>query len=374
MRAGAGLLVAGLLAAGTACGKKGPPLPPLVRIPAAPADLSASRRGATVDLQFTIPGANTDGSTPADLSRVDLYAVDGPGTLAPEDIIKRGVRVASVKVNPPPDPDEPEGGTPAPDQKGKPKRPGTTPAAETLDQGEIARVSESIDGIREDDPTALRLYAAVGISERGRRGAMSHARASLVPPPAAPVQPEVTYDEKNIVVTWAAAAAEHDKPLGFRVYAPGSAGEPNTILSEKPLEAPRFEDPRIEWGRERCYVVRAVETSGDLMVESEPSPPACVTLRDTFPPAAPAGLATVGVEGVIDLFWESNPEPDVAGYHVFRAVAPDTQLAQVTSSLLATPGFRDSVPRGSRVSYAVQAIDSAGNPSRLSATVEETAR
>ena len=39
----------GALAAG--CGKKGPPLPPLVRLPVAPADLSAERRGGIVDLE-----------------------------------------------------------------------------------------------------------------------------------------------------------------------------------------------------------------------------------------------------------------------------------------------------------------------------------
>src|SRR6267378_4772577 len=55
-------LFAAALAAG--CGKKGPPLPPLLKLPAPPADLTAERRGSKVDLQFTVPGANTDGSRP----------------------------------------------------------------------------------------------------------------------------------------------------------------------------------------------------------------------------------------------------------------------------------------------------------------------
>ena len=32
------------------CGKKGAPLPPLVKLPVPPADLAATRRGDTVDL------------------------------------------------------------------------------------------------------------------------------------------------------------------------------------------------------------------------------------------------------------------------------------------------------------------------------------
>src|SRR5207237_9238819 len=34
------------------CGKKGPPLPPLVKVPVAPPGLAASPRGDIVDLQF----------------------------------------------------------------------------------------------------------------------------------------------------------------------------------------------------------------------------------------------------------------------------------------------------------------------------------
>ena len=51
-----------------ACGKKGPPLPPLVKLPVAPLDLAAERRGSTVDLQFTVPSVNTDGSRPANVA------------------------------------------------------------------------------------------------------------------------------------------------------------------------------------------------------------------------------------------------------------------------------------------------------------------
>ena len=51
-----------------ACGKKGPPLPPLVKLPVAPENLVAERRGNIVDLQFTVPGTNTDGTRPANVS------------------------------------------------------------------------------------------------------------------------------------------------------------------------------------------------------------------------------------------------------------------------------------------------------------------
>ena len=64
-----------------ACGKKGPPLPPLVKLPVAPAELTAARRADTVDLQFTVPSANTDSSRPANVARVDVYGFTGPATV-----------------------------------------------------------------------------------------------------------------------------------------------------------------------------------------------------------------------------------------------------------------------------------------------------
>ena len=89
----------------SACGKKGPPLPPLVKLPVAPADLTAVRRADTVELQFTVPSANTDNTRPANVARVDVYAFTGPATVSEADVLKLGTKVASVAVKAPRDPD-----------------------------------------------------------------------------------------------------------------------------------------------------------------------------------------------------------------------------------------------------------------------------
>ena len=57
------------------CGKKGAPLPPLVKLPVPPADLAATRRGNIVDLSFSVPSANTDGTRPANVQRTEVYAI-----------------------------------------------------------------------------------------------------------------------------------------------------------------------------------------------------------------------------------------------------------------------------------------------------------
>ena len=146
-----------------------------------------------------------------------------------------------------------------------------------------------------------------------------------------------------------------------------------TRLTKTPVVDTRFSDTRIEWGAERCYVVRAVETVGSLTLESDATPPVCEKLVDTFPPAAPKGLTAVATEGAISLIWQSNDEKDLDGYIMFRATAGEN-LAPITSSPIQETTYQDAVRPGNRYVYAVAAVDKAGNMSASSTKVEETAR
>ena len=112
-------------------------MPPLVKLPVAPANLTAQRRATTVDLLFIVPAANTDGTRPANVERVDVYAITGPRTLTDDQIVKLGTKVASVQVKAPRDPDattEPDN----PDEEVDP------PEGKGLNQGVVALVTEQL--------------------------------------------------------------------------------------------------------------------------------------------------------------------------------------------------------------------------------------
>ncbi len=406
----AACLLAGALSAG--CGKKGPPLPPLVRLPVAPAELSAERRGSTVDLRFMVPGANTDGSRPGDIERVDVYGFTGPATTTEAEVIRYGSLVASVEVKAPQDPDEAV-------EVDEPDADIEPPVGTGLDQGAAthvfdtltpdALVSTTTDGApRATAMTALlgapalpaRTYLAVGVSTRGRRGPASR-RASvlLATPPPAPTQAVITYDVSGATLVWSDAGAPaverapsagliESRPLfetmpsrAYHVYevapaaalSPGSTAPAETRLTEQPVAAVTFLDARIELGRERCYVVRAVDSLGGLAVESDASPPACRLFADIFPPAAPVGLTSVPSSGAVNLIWDPNKEADLGGYFVLRGDTASS-LKAVTPEPIQETRFRDTVEAGRRYFYAVQAVDIVGNISRLSGTVEESAR
>jgi len=394
-----------------ACGKKGPPLPPLIKLPVAPADLAVDLRGTTADVQFVVPGANTDNTRPANVERVDVYAVTSPDPVAPAEIVKRGTRVGTVAVKAPKDPDDTI-------DEDEPSVDMTPPEGKGLDQGAQARLTEKLEGPalsatplndrrKQKDapapdtgpllgprPIALaRTYVAVGVTTRGRQGPASKpVTIPILAPPPAPDKPTLTYDESAITVAWPAIASHvpvqrastaddlPSKPFGlpsvdvrYNVYEVPPKAAP-AKLTASPIGELSFSDPRIVWGAERCYEVRAVEIVSGLAIESAATTSVCATPKDTFPPAAPANLLSSPLEHVINLIWDPNQEKDLAGYIVLRGTSAET-LALITPEPIQATTFRDDqTPSGVRFVYAVQAVDKSGNVSQRSNIVEEAAR
>jgi len=399
-----------IVVAGAACGKKGPPLPPLVKVPAPPADFTAVRRGGDVALQFTVPTTNSDGTRPANVERVDVYAFTGPASLTDQELFKFGTKVGSVPVKAPRDPDV----TVDPDEPEEETEP---LEGEGLDQGAPARLDEPLTPAslapvvpprQKHEPAAaddrpllgpppvppLRTYVAVGIARRGRKGPPSkRIGVPLIDPPPPPSAPHIAYNEKEVTVTWTPPEPTGDggqvseqrdtallpsRPIGFdtpqikyNVYEKAAEGEKR--LTTSPVAAARFVDERVTWGASRCYTVRTVEIVGGVPIESDAPPPACATFVDTFPPAAPKELHAVAGEGSINLIWDPAGEKDVVGYIVLRGISPD-HLEPLTPKPIPEARFTDDVKAGVQYGYAVQAVDKAGNVSPASNRVEETAR
>jgi len=403
------------------CGKKGPPLPPFVRVPAAPGDIAASRLGDVVEITLTLPSANVDGTRPADIERVDLFAFTGPRSVTDAEVLEHGDLIGSFDVKAPADPDD----TIDPDEPLSDLAPLEGPG---LDQGGMAQLTEeltaaalqavdlpsgdledratehSLDGRPRTTPVIAfplevlsRTYVAIGVSTRGRRGAISgRAVVPLSPAPPAPGPPEVTYDEEAVTIEWTPVEAGGAGPaptvLPARVivpvapetmYAVYEVPSPQGVVSEalagtrlnsEPVGGPSFVDSRIEWGEERCYAIRVVHRyEGVGTVESDASEPTCLTLADVFPPAAPTGVQSISSDGAIVLIWDPVTAADLAGYVILRG-EPGSDLQPIAVPPVREATYRDEVPSGRRFMYAVQAVDQTGNASDLSDTTEEVAR
>ena len=437
------------LALAAACGKKGPPLAPIVRIPAAIDQISAQRVGRDVYVTLTVPGTNIDTSVPADLGRVEVYGYTGRTPPPRARWAEFGTLIATIPIAPPPEPGTVEPVTTAGDSRADAAPAGATITvrdtltADELVQGRVDTAVQPPRGAPPPRSTVLtvagplrRYYTAFGFSIRGRPGPPgTAAEFAVADPPEAPAFVRVPYDDKSVSLEWSPSGGvlgflfEHalpaeDVPLDERFEpvlqtpaapadAAGDASSADVVpsgptrynvyrelapdltdspieqaaplwstarpapLNNMPLGAMAFADP-VELDRPRCYVVRAVRGTGAASVEGEPSPPACLTPTDVFPPSAPARLVAIADEGGISLVWEPNAEPDLGGYLVLRGEASDATLQSLTPAPVTEPRFRDTrVVTGTRYVYVVIAVDShlpVANVSAESNRVEETAR
>ncbi|MCX6546257.1 MAG: hypothetical protein NTV05_17835 [Acidobacteria bacterium] len=456
------LLLVGLVPA--ACGKKGPPLAPIVKTPAPLSDFTARRSGDTVYLRLTVPSGNTDNTKPADISRVEVYAYTALKEI--EGLEVRDLTLVSeVLVRRPPDPEADRDVTEKPaatkkPAKEKPPEPGVdqgavititevltpetmapTPIPRRLIKTSTVTTSDPSQGSRLELPVGgpvlearlRRFYLAYAVNRSGERGNPSPRFAvafDALPPP--PGRPRLAVNGKVLEISWdppvgAAAAIERPgaapllpaAPRGmllpvlplYNIYAVSRSSssaetggsrpaELPLPLNLKPLSVPSFVDDKIEFGVERCYQVRTVNTVGattqvttgtaltappagvaplatPAIAESAPSPIACVTPADRVPPPAPTALAAVASTGAISLIWTGVDAPDLAGYLVLRSATPDGPFTALFKAPITETTYRDtSVTAGVRYVYAVVAIDRASPPnqSAMSNKTEETAR
>lgn len=426
VRAGLSALLCTVLSA--ACGVRGDLLPPRLIVPAPVADLSAERFGDQVYVQFTIPSDTTDGAPAADLDRVELYALtarpsDDGTDVAFDDWLDAATLIATLAVARPAGvaaADTAAGGdTAAPVRL--PARGDRVTVVEELAPGalEPAAMGED-DDLEETDagargrlpgpllgpplpPPPTRTYVALAISGRGRESRPSQqGSVPLGPAPEPPAPPRVTYDAERLSLAWSSpatarlpvqrAAVDAELPsravppsrtaTRYEVYdaaAPADAARARVPrpLHAAPLAGTSYREAGPALGAERCFVVRAVDEIDGIDVRSAPSEAACRKLVDTFPPAAPAGLAAVAAAGAVNLAWTPNAEDDVAGYLVLRGRGPGATLGPLTPRPVAATTYRDAtVEAGASYEYAVQAVDEAVPPnvSPPSERVREQAR
>lgn len=218
---------------------------PVVISPAPVASVEAVRLGNRVYVRFAVPVANTDQSRPADLDRIDVYALttdpDRDPSLPPplEDWLDAATLVATFTVleEVPPRGDEDA----AEERRGEEESPrlddDDARGAHVLEarvQGETVTLVEALtpesmtpfvfeDDFNDDDDEALddqdvmagplvspplpsqprRTYLVQGVSSRGREGAPSQRVAvSLAPPAPRPAPPRLSYTQAGISVEW----------------------------------------------------------------------------------------------------------------------------------------------------------------------------
>ena len=358
-----------------ACGKEGPPLPPLHLVPEAVSSVVVRRSGNEVRFSFVLPSKNVNGPGTVDLGRVEIYAATVAGGAAPvadRELMSAKNLVGTIEVRQPLPPGEDTATQPA-DTRPAPGE--TTTFVEVLDDTKLKPAYTAVDpaaaAVATQPGPDKRVYRIRGAARNGRPGQpAARIEVPLVEIPAPATALKASFTEKAINLAWTAPALA-EGAAQFNVY----TAEGLAPLNAAPLATAAFERPGVEFGKEECFVVRTVVSAGVVAIESGASERACVTPADTFAPSPATGLNAVGSDGLISLIWNASSDADLAGYLVLRGEAPGDTLQPLTPAPIKETTFRDtSVKAGTRYVYVVVAVDTAGNRSVPSNRVEEAAR
>ena len=341
------------------CGKRRPPLPPVERVQQRTELLSGAQRGNQVILNWPAPRRNASDQSVQSIRRIDVYRLAedprAPLALTEEDFATRSTLIGSVNWD------------------------------QIRNAGDVLEYTDTLELAGE--PTRLR-YAIRYVNAAGQRAAFSN---FLLIEPAARVAQAPTIiatgnevAESGITITWQPPAANIDGStpvnlLGYNVY---RVEESQDQISDTPINSglvsgTQYTDKNFKFGESYRYVVRAVSLgTGGNPVESLNSNSASVSPKDVFPPSAPSAITIAAAPGRLSLFFPANPEPDIAGYNIYRStdetLAKD-QWTKLNSDLLTRTTFQDErVESGRKYFYYLIAVDQAGNVSPASEVVSET--
>ncbi len=360
-----------LLTAVIGCASPGPLRAPALHLPAVVKDLTARREGDVVHLHFTAPAKDTDKMLLKGNMTAELCRQSGAATC---------VTIARQ------------------------------PVAARREPQEVA-LEDRLPPALTVDPVVLVTYRVRLLNDKGKSAGFSDATYSAggaASPRMIGLKAEGS--ERGAVLRWVPEVGRTDAVEVERIHvedgrpangtgdassssAPGSASNKAVDNPFKPAAEPHEEtlsvntaagdpggtvDATAQFGQSYTYSaerVRRLAIAGHAVeIRGMASEVAMLALRDTFPPQTPRGLtAAPGSEGGgIDLSWEVNTEPDLAGYFVYRAEAGSAPV-RLTEAPLTAPAFHDGTARtGTQYRYAVSAVDLSGNESGRSVETAES--
>jgi fibronectin type 3 domain-containing protein len=209
----------------------------------------------------------------------------------------------------------------------------------------------------------------IGVRVIGANGKESNWTAldalPVVPPPQKPGKPHIENTAEGLRLSWEAP------PGDFRIYR--RAGDEKAFSPVADVQQSGWTDRASEFGKPYTYMVqRIVKLGVHQEAESDPSEEADQTTpKDEFAPAVPSGLRASPAAGSVELSWDRNLEPDLAGYRVYRAVPGGT--FDKVAELSQIPSYSDrAVESGKQYRYRVTAFDKSANESAPSAVAEAT--
>lgn len=319
-----------------ACGRRGPPVAPELRLPGMVANIEAVVRATGVELLWTLPNRRVDGTPLRDLVATRVFRIEEGDSGARPALARAGqvvgyTEVATIRIE--------------------------SPAPATVAGNRVTFL---------DTKTLVpgRRYTYVVLSDDAAgRSSPPSARLSLafIAAPEPPMNVTAESGEGEARVSWTAPARLTDgTPISGEItyqVLRGAGSEAGLAPIGAPITTTRIVDRPLENDRAYEYAVRAIRMQGQTRAMSEPTKRVSVTPADVTPPSPPADLVAIPSEKTVRLSWRASSEADVARYIVYRA-APGSDFSRVGSVNAPAVTFVDrDVPPGPW-RYTVTAEDS----------------
>jgi fibronectin type 3 domain-containing protein len=325
------------------CGRRGPPIVPVLIEPSPPSDVQAQAQRRVVVLTWKRPGTNVDGTPLKTLAAFRIsrqQRVPQPSEMSV---------IATVKAEMP----------------------------------DNAVVSENRYAFT-DSSVAVAARYAYHVQSVNRRG--------IIGPPSPEATVEVTIDveaptdvrteagERTIRLSWSAPTRRADGRAleitpAYNLYRGTTPGRyESRPVNREPIKATQFDDGDLVNDQTYYYVVRPVEGEAPPWQEGLQSLEVSAVPVDLTPPAPPEGVrAVLGPGELVSLSWEPSREADLLGYLVYRSDGPNRRPRRLLETPSRVPSLRDrSVRTGGQYTYTVTAIDTSSrrNESAPSEEVE----
>jgi hypothetical protein len=347
-----------------ACGKRGDPVPPERRLPAAVQDLQAGVVADGVRLRWTLPRIRLDRSSLKEIRRTEVYrrpedaAATQPvrpalltfgGLFGPPPGVSGFERIADIVV--------------------------AEPAAPAVVQGNQVTYTDA-QGLTFGQRYT---YVVVALDDQGRPSPPSNrVVVALAPAPGTPPRLVAQPGDSQVQLSWDPPATLSDGSPApptlvydvFRATAPGAPG--GRPLNNEPVAQHQYVDLEVQNDVTYHYTVRARLGPGGP--ESVPSAVAAATPLDRTPPSQPRGLVAVVAGPSVRLAWQPVADADVLGYLVYRSMTAGRGHTKLTPSPQGGTTYVDGDVRpGQTYFYVVTAVDRARLPNESVPSPEASA-
>jgi hypothetical protein len=306
--------------------------------------VAAHQQGVEAVLTFSYPSATAAGGALPDVEGIELWRTSMPLGQEPKGGTPADIRIQVQLI---------EG-------QGELLRTLDRRAIERATRGPVLELRDDLETWYEENRQRMPLvvwYAIRTVCCGGRVSSFSNiARLEPQPPPAPPAGLTLSPSEEGIVLTWQAEAGLStiiERSLDGRSW---------HSISGDPVVETTFTDRAARQGVTWWYRLLAVrQLEGGGRVIGDPGPALELEYADSYPPPAPANVVCLPEAEIVRLRWD--PVAGAVSYRIFRQREGDSWRPL---GLVSSHSFEDRKPQVGNLTYAVKAVDGAGNESEAS--------